>query len=261
MVLRERRRYLLWVVFSFVLNGSIDGPSPEAVGASIDAVEASIGAGVASELGPRAAALSAVDLSTLRSDAQRIAFWLNVYNALVRHLLLARHPTGTLISNLFLFNRASYVVGGHRFSLNDIEHGVLRRNARALPFFTRPFSAMDPRAACQVERVDPRVHFALNCGAVSCPPVRRWSPETLHESLDAATASYLRAMTRVDPERREVVLSQLLRLYAKDFGSRADAVRFTARFLEAPHGPWLAEHADAVTVRFGPYDWSLVRVG
>lgn len=201
-------------------------------------------------------ALAAVALDHLTEDADRLAFWCNTYNALLRHALHRLRPTGSVVTNLLLFERAVWWVGGQKLSLNDLEHGVLRRNQRPLPLWPRPFSPADARHGLMLSRPEPRIHFALNCGAVSCPPIRAYTPEAVDEQLELATRSYLASMTQVDRSRGEVTLSRLLSLYARDFGTQADAVRFTARHLDGPEAVWLEANAESVRVRFGSYDWS-----
>lgn len=204
--------------------------------------------------------LARVEPPALGDAPSHLAFWLNAYNALLLHGRRRLRPTGSVLTNLLLFERPVWWVGGHRVSLNDIEHGVLRGNRRAFPFFwRRPFSADDARVRLMATPLDPRIHFALNCGAVSCPPIRSYRAEGLDAQLELATRSFLGQATRVDRSRREVTLSALLRLYAGDFGRRADAVRFTAHHLDGDDAGWLHEHADVVRVRFGAYDWTLTR--
>lgn len=207
-----------------------------------------------------AAALKAVSPAQLMG-LPRAAFWINVYNALFRHAVRVLRPTGSVLTNLLLFERASYQVGPAVVSLSEIEHGLLRRNRRAAPFFRRPFSRSDVRFGWQVEQLDPRVHFALNCGAVSCPPIRAYDGAQLDRQLELATRGYLAQHTRIDRARCEVTLSRLISLYASDFGSRVEAVRFTARHLDGEDAQWLGENAERCTVRFGPYDWRLVPTG
>lgn len=204
-----------------------------------------------------AAGLSQVVPSALKA-ASNTAFWLNLYNALFCHAVLVLRPTGSVLTNVLLFERASYRVGSSVVSLSEIEHGVLRRNQRAAPFFRKPFSASDVRFEWQVERVDPRIHFALNCGAVSCPPIRAYTAAELDRQLDLATRSYLAQHTHVDRARYVVTLSRLISLYTSDFGSRHDAVAFTARHLDGDDGRWLEEHGPRCRVKFGSYDWRLV---
>lgn len=248
---------MFWRVLNHSLASPAPAPSALALAASLSAALKQTDA-LTPEVQRLADGLVTADLSQLDADGPRLAFWVNVYNALMRHALLAFAPTGSVVTNLLLFERACYLVGGHRLSLNDIEHGVLRRNARALPFFCRRFSRRDARQALMVGRLDPRIHFALNCGAVSCPPVRTWDAGRLDAQLTQATEGYLRAFTQLDRARQTVTLSRLLFLYAADFGTRADAVRFTARHLEGDDAAWLEAHADDVTPRAGPYNWAFV---
>lgn len=90
-----------------------------------------------------------------------------------------------------------YDVGGLVYSADDIENGVLRGNKPGaanpwaflgLPQFSKgqfPDQG-DPRRKLIALKPDPRIHFALNCGARSCPPIRIFTPENLDEGLEAA---------------------------------------------------------------------------
>ena len=73
------------------------------------------------------------------------------------------------------FNVVSYVIGGHVFSLNEIENGILRSNRKPIGSLRKPFSRNDPRLSIALEKPEPRVHFALVCGAKSCPPIKTYS--------------------------------------------------------------------------------------
>ena len=71
----------------------------------------------------------------------------------------------------------SYVIGGLVYTLNDIENGVLRANRKPLAALRRPFSRSDMRLQIALKECDARVHFALVCGARSCPPVKTYTAE------------------------------------------------------------------------------------
>ena len=75
-----------------------------------------------------------------------------------------------------MYSTASYNIGGLVYSLNDIENGLLRGNrVSAVPLTSVPFPDQnDPRKNLMLN-CDPRIHFALNCGAVSCPPIAVYS--------------------------------------------------------------------------------------
>lgn len=80
-------------------------------------------------------------------------------------------------------------MAGQPLSPNAIEHGMLRRSALlvGLGYLRNPFPSRFERAL-RVRRPDPRVHFALDCGARSCPPLATWTVATLDHDLERATA-------------------------------------------------------------------------
>ena len=86
---------------------------------------------------------------------------------------------GETLSRLKFYAKSSYNIGGFAFNLNDIENGVLRANrVSAVPMTSIPFGPSDPRLQISLKVVDPRIHFALNCGAQSWPPcIKLWGPE------------------------------------------------------------------------------------
>ena len=71
-----------------------------------------------------------------------------------------------------MWSKYAYNVGGLFFTLDEIEHGVLRCN-KGHPKDQKPmFSDEEARKSLALSSLDPRIHFALNCGATSCPPIR-----------------------------------------------------------------------------------------
>lgn len=172
------------------------------------------------------------------------------------HCLCLNPLRGSLLWHVRLFDRVAYRVGAHDYPLNLIENGILRVNRRAPFRLRRPLRAGDPRLAATPSRIDPRVHFALNCGARSCPPIRDYEPETLDAQLELATRTYLDGETVLEPERRQVRLPRLVRLYAADFGDRARQLEFAASYLPQV-ADWLREAEAAVGVRYSRFDWSV----
>jgi hypothetical protein len=135
---------------------------------------------------PAYAAFRAHDLARLRAfrpgelpnGAAQRAFWINLYNLLVLDAVIVgdvqQSVTEGRLGQLAFFRRAAYTVDGRRVSLEDIEHGILRAN-RGSPFLPGAhFHVADPRRAWSLP-LDPRLHFALNCGGVSCPPLRPYT--------------------------------------------------------------------------------------
>jgi Protein of unknown function, DUF547 len=100
-----------------------------------------------------------------------------------------------------------------------------------------------------------RVHFGLNCGARSCPPIRAYTVAELDAQLELATVAYLEAETEIDAARCRVRLPRLMALYAADFGDRAAQLDFAARRL-----PELAAARNGqggrLKVRYARFDWT-----
>ena len=102
--------------------------------------------------------------------------------------------------------------------------------------------------------LDPRIHFALNCGARSCPPVRAYDRERLDDQLELATRAYLAAETEFDPDSGRVRLPRLMRIYRVDFGDRPEQLRFAARYLPQL-GEWLEGGTEPRRVAYRGFDW------
>lgn len=192
-------------------------------------------------------------LEPLRSDpALALAFWSNCYNAGTQ-LLLSRRPE--LYENQLRFFRffgaTALTVAGADLSLDAIEHGIVRgtRTKYGLGYlprvlagrFERRYSLSDP---------DPRVHFALNCGATSCPAIRVYDADRIDEQLDQATRAYLDATVDYDPDAGVVTVPKLFLWYRGDFGG-GSGIRNLLREYGAIPGD------ASPRLRHRDWDWSL----
>lgn len=198
-------------------------------------------------------ALAAVDsdvLSTqLGTDSQRLAFWLNVYNAVVQDRL--RADPSRYDSRRHFFGSDQLTVAGEALSLNDIEHGLLRRSQFwfGLGYLRNPLPGAFERAN-RVDERDDRIHFALNCGAESCPPIAAYDAADIDTDLDLATDSFLHATTDYDPDTNVARVSRLFLWYRGDFGGKSGIVDLLTDHEVVPPG-------SAPTLRYQAYDWSL----
>ena len=181
---------------------------------------------------------------------QQRTFWINLYNVLTLQAVVEHgHPGSNPLKQLPFFTRKNWVIGPHRFSLDDIEHGILRGNRRN-PFFPfKPFEAADPRLGWSLP-LEPRIHFALNCGAKSCPPIGVYTAELLEEQLELATHSFLQSEVEIDGN--VLRLSALLKWYQADFGGRDGVVQLLGRVLgfeglELARLKWV----------YKPYSWTI----
>ena len=193
-------------------------------------------------------------------DDNRLAFWINVYNALVMHALDVEGRHGTITRRLSMFRRNAWRIGQRRYSLDFIEHGLLRRNARPPVSLFRVAWSRDPRLASAPSILDPRIHFALNCGAISCPPVRTWFSGSLDAQLAEATRAYFVKHAALDREAGTLTLPKLMKYYRGDFGSRGEMLAFAARHLAEPDSRFVTENGARLRIRFGPYDWRVLHL-
>ena len=240
-----------------------------------------------------AAALDDVNLSLLDTKESKLAFWINTYNSLIVHALAVVGPAENTLQRLTWFGRVAYRIGGHVFSADDIEHGILRGNAsppasilnliglKTLASRLSPaFPPSDPRRAyaLRTHEVDPRIHFALNCGAKSCPAIKVYSPDILEEGLRGATEAFCGEEIRVcagDEEASKrgtetdgaplvIEMSSILKWYGGDFGTTQHArLRYLMPYLAEADRALLEGHGtddralDEIRVVYRPYDWGL----
>lgn len=182
------------------------------------------------------------------SEEEKKAFWINLYNAFTQFWLRS-NPSMKKLHHHF-FTRHQILIAGHRLSLDDMEHGLLRRSQTkwGLGYIGKPFPSSKEKA-WRVAVLDPRIHFALNCGARSCPPVAVYSSQQIDRQLTLATNNFLE--TEVVQNQNFIQLPALLHWFRGDFGGRKGI-----RHLLQQHG---FQSIDAATcLRFQPFDWRLM---
>lgn len=206
--------------------------------------------------------LKTMNLAELARREERIAFWINLYNVIVIHGVIALGIKDSVKEVWNFFRRVYYRIGNHTFSPDDIEHGILRGNRRPPYSLFRRFRRGDPRQNFIVEPLDPRIHFTLVCGSSSCPFIDVYTPESLEEELTMAAGAFINSGGAVlDRNNRRISLSRIFKWYARDFGAdQAERLRFIARYLDNPQDRALIEdQADSFSISYQNYDWRLNR--
>ncbi|CAH8282206.1 uncharacterized protein DUF547 [Mariniflexile fucanivorans] len=150
----------------------------------------------------------------LNRDESKKTFWINIYNA---YFQLLSNPGKA--KRKTIFTQKSIEIAQNTFSLDDIEHGILRRFRWKWSFgyLSNPLVSSLIKALA-VQTIDYRIHFALNCGAKSCPPIAFYTLEKLDEELNFVTESFLYSETSIDDNNKTVSTSKLLYWYCADFG-------------------------------------------
>lgn len=204
--------------------------------------------------------LRSFDLHSLQERNQRLAFWVNIYNTAVIHGVIELGLEVSVKEFRGFFNRVMYEIGGFRFFLNDMEHGILRGNRRHPYGLLKPFRRKDPRLEFIVFPHDPRIHFALVCGARSCPPIGFYEADQIDFQLQLASESFINSsQVKILPQEETVVISKIFKWYKTDFGGSDSAlIDLLLNFLdEGEKKTFLQRHRDKVRIRYQPYDWNL----
>jgi hypothetical protein len=182
--------------------------------------------------------LEAVDPRDLSSDEQ-FAYYANAYNAWTIKVILSKYPDIDSIKELGIFNTGPWKkkiirLNGQMRSLDNIEHDILRPQFR-----------------------DPRVHFAVNCAAYSCPPLRSepFVGSRLDAQLDEATRTFINNPDRNYLDGNTLYVSKIFKWFAEDFNH--DPISFVQRYAEGSLKSELQARRTSVKVKYLPYDWSL----
>jgi len=185
----------------------------------------------------------------INTDHQKLAFWINIYNAYIQ-LILTDNPELYENRSAF-FSMEQIPVAGRKLSFAKIEHGILRKSQWewGLGYFRKWF----PDKFEQVLRVkqrDYRIHFALNCGAQSCPPVAVYDPERLQEQLNTATRNYLGRTSEYHKQENEVEITALFKWFRGDFCGSSGIRNILTEYDIIPKGA-------KPELNYQKYDWTL----
>ena len=197
--------------------------------------------------------LADFDYKLLNGKDQQLAFWINLYNSLVIDGVIQgkvqNSVTESWLGILGFFQKASYRINGQRFSLTDIEHGVLRGN-RGFPYFSGThFASSDPRIESVISDFDPRIHFALNCASNSCPPIGVYTPENIQDQLDLAARSFINNDLKVDQDGNQISVSKIFQWYLADFGGEKALVELLKQYLlDGDTRKWNTQNQYAIKV-------------
>ena len=167
------------------------------------------------------------------SDAERKAFYINCYNAYTIKFIISKWPVSSpkdvKFSGKDMWNFRMVQVGPQKYTLQQIEDNILRRMG------------------------DPRIHFAINCGAESCPKLlnEAYVAEKLNAQLEQVTKAFIRNEKHNEIKSKKVEISKIFEWYAKDFNEGdMTLISFLNKYSE------VTIEKDA-KVQYKEYDWSL----
>jgi len=182
--------------------------------------------------------LEEIDTKELSRDEQ-FAFYINAYNAWTIKLILTGYPGVKSIKDLGSFFSSPWKkkicrIDGEVISLDQIEHGILR-----------------PRFK------DPRIHFAINCAARSCPPLRSdpYEGAILDQQLNEMGSTFINDPSRNRLERNTLYVSKIFDWFEEDFDG--DVVGFILKYAKGGLKKGLEINKGDVVIKYLDYDWSL----
>lgn len=159
---------------------------------------------------------------------EQLVFWINAYNAHTVDLILAYYPINSImdLDGGKVWDRKFILLNGQTLTLNDIEHQIIRPNFD-----------------------EPRIHFAVNCAAKSCPPLlnEAFTAERLDRQLDRQTYAFINHPSYNNLSKNAIRISKIFDWYRDDFGQ---IIAFLNTYSDTPIHP-------NATVDFLEYNWQL----
>lgn len=189
---------------------------------------------------------------------QPMMFWLNAYNAAALLAARACGPGEPINGIEGFFDQPRLTVAGQGFSLDDIEHGLMRSNAPKYGRLSGPFAREDPRLAFTPRLYDERVHCALFTACRSSPPLRVFGSDPLAQQLEDAVREYIAREVEIAVDGASITVPRLFKWYPDDFGGEAGVTRFVlARIDDDAVIERVDARRGAVKLIYKAFDWTL----
>ncbi len=185
----------------------------------------------------------------LDTNDKKLAFWVNIYNAYIQ-VILQKNPDLYQDRSEF-FKKDQIPIAGETISFEKIEHGIIRKSQweYGLGFVGKIFPG-EFEKRLRVDEPDYRIHFALNCGALDCPPVAIYEWERLDEQFSKGTAKYLKRTTDYNAAEKKAMVTALFSWFRGDFGG-VDGVKDILKDQN------LIPTTKGIDIDYKNYDWTL----
>ncbi|AXT54265.1 DUF547 domain-containing protein [Aquimarina sp. MMG015] len=160
-------------------------------------------------------------------NSEKLAYWVNLYNAIVMKMIIDHYPIKSINDLKNPWKKKSIEINNIKYSLDDIEHTILRK--------------MD----------EPRIHFLLNCAATSSPKLwnRAYTNRNITKALEERTIEYINDPSKNIITNNEVNISKVFDWYAKDFDN-GDIKSYINRYSKV-------KIDKSSKINYLEYDWSL----
>ena len=190
--------------------------------------------------------LGRVNVSGL-TPKQQLAHWINVYNVNTVATIVENYPVKSIrdistdpIIRLNVFKKERVPAGNAKLSLNDVENDKIRDGFK-----------------------DPRIHFAINCAAKSCPPIRTeaFAGEKLDAQLDEQARLFLNgpngARFKRDGDKLVITTTKIMDWFSDDFEKWGGGKTAFIRKYVPAEKQRMMDQAKKIDIEYDDYDWDL----
>jgi hypothetical protein len=165
------------------------------------------------------------------SKNKEMAYWINLYNAFTIHSIVEKYPVSSVmdLEGGKVWDKKKIVIAGKSLSLNNIEKDNLLKRFK-----------------------EPRVHFAVNCAAASCPPLlnKAWTEDNVQRYYAKQAKAFINNSSYNSVSGKNIEASQIFNWYASDFGGSEQIIPYFQKYSDT-------EIKKNAKITFKEYDWKL----
>ena len=167
-------------------------------------------------------------ISNTAQREERLAYYINLYNAGTVQLILENYPLESIKDIFRPWGKDRLIIGDENYSLGEIEHDVLRKMN------------------------EPRIHFAINCASFSCPKLlnQAFIATKIEKQLDEATSNFINDPTKNKITANSVELSKIFKWYKGDFTEKNSLIDYINKYSDK-------EISKDSEIDYLTYDWRL----
>lgn len=162
------------------------------------------------------------------SKYEKLAYWINAYNALTIDLILRHYPVISIKDIRNPWKQDLWTLGGKTYDLDFIEHQILRKME------------------------DPRIHFAIVCASYSCPKLKNsaYTTKFLNEQLNQAAKDFINDPRLNEISENSIDISKIFQWFRSDFERHGSLIEFLNRYADI-------EISKNARIRYKNYNWDL----
>lgn len=149
------------------------------------------------------------------SKEEKLAFWMNVYNAYTVKIIIDNYPIKSIKDIKAPWDYRFIKIGKKWYTLNDVEHKILRKMG------------------------EPRIHFGINCASFSCPPLlnKAFTPKNVNDELDKLAVTFINDTKRNTITTNKIEISKLFSWFGKDFKTQGSLIDFLNKYSKITISP------------------------